>query len=45
MVRNAATWITRARGGKGAVREVADFILTAQGKLGILLEALRGHQP
>lgn len=45
VVRNAATWITRARGGKGAVREVADFILTAQGKLGSLLEALRGHQP
>lgn len=45
MVRNTATWVTSARGGKGAVREVADFILTAQGKLGSLLEALRGHQP
>ena len=28
-----ATWVTIARGGRGAVREAIDFILRAQGKL------------
>jgi 3-deoxy-D-manno-octulosonate 8-phosphate phosphatase (KDO 8-P phosphatase) len=44
VVRKAATWITRSPGGKGAVREVADFILTAQGKLESLLETLGGQR-
>jgi len=42
--RKTATLITRAPGGKGAVREVADFILTAQGKMGALLDSLRGDR-
>ena len=41
-VRKCAKLITRAPGGRGAVREVADFILAAQGKLEALLDALRG---
>jgi 3-deoxy-D-manno-octulosonate 8-phosphate phosphatase (KDO 8-P phosphatase) len=36
-------FVTRAPGGRGAVREVADFILTAQGKMGGLLRALLGE--
>ena len=44
LVRKTAKFVTRAPGGKGAVREVADFILTAQGKLGGLLETLRGDR-
>ncbi len=31
-VRAAAHWVTRAKGGKGAVREVAEFLLRAQGR-------------
>lgn len=31
-----AVWTTRAAGGQGAVREVIDFILRAQGKLDLL---------
>ena len=44
VVRKTATFITRAPGGKGAVREVADFILKAQGKMGKLLQTLRGDR-
>jgi YrbI family 3-deoxy-D-manno-octulosonate 8-phosphate phosphatase len=44
VVRKAASFITRAPGGRGAVREVADFILTAQGKMGRLLQTLRGDR-
>jgi len=31
-VREAAAYITKARGGHGAVREVAELILKTQGK-------------
>jgi len=41
-VRRAARHITDAPGGKGAVREVADLILRAQGKLKGLLVDLGG---
>jgi len=34
-------YITVARGGRGAVREVIDIILKRQGKFGVLLESLR----
>jgi 3-deoxy-D-manno-octulosonate 8-phosphate phosphatase (KDO 8-P phosphatase) len=30
-VRRAATYVTRAGGGRGAIREVCDLILTARG--------------
>jgi 3-deoxy-D-manno-octulosonate 8-phosphate phosphatase (KDO 8-P phosphatase) len=36
-VREAARWCTIRRGGDGAVREVCDFILNAQGKLDSLV--------
>jgi len=42
-VRRVAGYVTRASGGKGAVREVADLILGAQGKSGALLGKLRGQ--
>ena len=38
-VRRVARWTTRAPGGHGAIREVADLILDAQGKLSGLLKA------
>ncbi len=38
LVRDCAHYITRAKGGEGAVREVCDLILSAQGKLGGLSE-------
>lgn len=44
VVRKSATFVTLAPGGKGAVREVADFILTAQGKMGSILKTLRGDR-
>jgi 3-deoxy-D-manno-octulosonate 8-phosphate phosphatase (KDO 8-P phosphatase) len=31
-IRRAAHWVTRLGGGQGAVREVCDLILAAQGK-------------
>jgi len=43
-VRRAAGLVTRAPGGKGAVREVADLILNSQGKMEPLLEKLRGTE-
>ena len=36
-VRRVAHWISAAPGGRGAVRELAEFILRAQGRLGELL--------
>ena len=41
-VRKVAIHVTRAAGGAGAVREVADLILGTQGKLKGLLRSLRG---
>ncbi len=37
-VRAVCHWVTKARGGNGAVREVVDFVLEAQGLMGPLLE-------
>ena len=34
-----ADWITQASGGKGAVREVSEMILDAQGKLDMMLDS------
>ena len=34
-----AHWVTRSAGGRGAVREVCDMILDAQGKLDLMLES------
>jgi 3-deoxy-D-manno-octulosonate 8-phosphate phosphatase (KDO 8-P phosphatase) len=39
-VRERALWVTRAQGGKGAVREVADGLLLARGRLAAACEAL-----
>jgi 3-deoxy-D-manno-octulosonate 8-phosphate phosphatase (KDO 8-P phosphatase) len=36
--RQTAHWVTQARGGEGAVREMCDLILTAQGHYAHLLE-------
>lgn len=38
LVRENADWITKKKGGKGAAREVSEYILDAQGKLNILLD-------
>jgi 3-deoxy-D-manno-octulosonate 8-phosphate phosphatase (KDO 8-P phosphatase) len=38
-VRNHAHWITRNKGGKGAVREVCEHLLDSQGKLDEILES------
>lgn len=40
-VRQAAHWTTAAPGGRGAVRELAEFVLRAQGRFE---ELLRGHR-
>jgi 3-deoxy-D-manno-octulosonate 8-phosphate phosphatase (KDO 8-P phosphatase) len=37
-VRSRARYVTRAGGGEGAVREVADFVLRAQGRLDAAIE-------
>ncbi|MBI5623258.1 MAG: HAD hydrolase family protein [Elusimicrobia bacterium] len=37
-VRAEAQWVTKARGGDGAVREVAELVLRAQGKWGDILK-------
>ena len=37
--RQTAHWVTQARGGEGAVRDMCDLILTAQGHYARLLEA------
>jgi len=36
-VRSAVHWVSRAAGGRGAVREVAEFVLQAQGRFEMLL--------
>jgi len=38
LVRERALFVTEARGGEGSVRELSDFILTAQGKYESTLE-------
>ena len=40
-VKAAAHWVTRARGGDGALREVAEFVLQAQGLWKSLLEKFK----
>ncbi|MBL0059542.1 MAG: HAD hydrolase family protein [Elusimicrobia bacterium] len=37
-VRAVCHWVTKSPGGNGAVREMADFVLEAQGLMGPLLE-------
>ena len=37
-VKRAAHYVTEARGGKGAIREVAEMLLKAQGRWGEILE-------
>jgi 3-deoxy-D-manno-octulosonate 8-phosphate phosphatase (KDO 8-P phosphatase) len=37
-IKKVCHWITRAAGGRGAVREVVDFVLESQGLMGPLLE-------
>ena len=37
-VKEQADWVCKANGGKGAVREICEFILNAQGKLDTLLQ-------
>ena len=39
-VREAAAYVTRARGGHGAVREAAEMILKAQGKWDLILSKI-----
>jgi 3-deoxy-D-manno-octulosonate 8-phosphate phosphatase (KDO 8-P phosphatase) len=41
-VRHLAHWITEASGGRGAVRELAEFILRAQGRFETLLRRHSG---
>jgi 3-deoxy-D-manno-octulosonate 8-phosphate phosphatase (KDO 8-P phosphatase) len=41
-VRAAAHYVTRTPGGRGAVREVVELILGAQGRWDALVESLRG---
>jgi len=38
---DCADWQTKAAGGSGAIREVAEMLLAAQGKLDALLAAYR----
>jgi 3-deoxy-D-manno-octulosonate 8-phosphate phosphatase (KDO 8-P phosphatase) len=40
MVREEAAWVTRERGGHGAVREICDAILEARGRLRAAVDAL-----
>jgi 3-deoxy-D-manno-octulosonate 8-phosphate phosphatase (KDO 8-P phosphatase) len=40
-VRNAARYVTQARGGEGAAREFCDLLLVASGRYAQLLEAYR----
>jgi len=43
IIREHAAWVTDAAGGKGAVRELCDFIMKAQGTYDSLIDAyLRG---
>ncbi len=41
-IRAAAHYVTRAPGGYGAVREIIEFILHAQGRWDAIVESLRG---
>jgi len=40
LVRKEAAWVTEAKGGRGAVREVAEALLEARGKLEAAVERL-----
>lgn len=40
LVRQAAVWTTKARGGRGAVREISERILKDQGKWDALIQRL-----
>jgi 3-deoxy-D-manno-octulosonate 8-phosphate phosphatase (KDO 8-P phosphatase) len=43
-VRAAAHYVTRAPGGRGAVRETVELILRCQGRWRPLLDRLRGER-
>jgi 3-deoxy-D-manno-octulosonate 8-phosphate phosphatase (KDO 8-P phosphatase) len=44
-VRAASDWVTRAAGGRGAVREVCDLVLKSQGRYGEAIRALAAGRP
>ncbi len=44
-VRRVAHWVSQAPGGRGAVRELAEFILRAQGRFEPLLQRYLGTEP
>jgi 3-deoxy-D-manno-octulosonate 8-phosphate phosphatase (KDO 8-P phosphatase) len=44
-VRAASDWVTRAAGGRGAVREVCDLVLKSQGRYGTAIQALVASGP
>jgi 3-deoxy-D-manno-octulosonate 8-phosphate phosphatase (KDO 8-P phosphatase) len=44
-IRRRAHYVTRCEGGTGAVRELAELILAAQGKLESLLAAYGDESP
>ena len=41
-VRDAADFITKSKGGRGAVREVCEWLLKCQGKWDIALKVVSG---
>ena len=43
-VRARANWCTQLAGGRGAAREVCDFILDAQGRLAAMTARYAGHE-
>jgi 3-deoxy-D-manno-octulosonate 8-phosphate phosphatase (KDO 8-P phosphatase) len=44
-VRAASAWVTRAEGGRGAVREVCDLVLKSQGHFGAAIQSLVAAGP
>jgi 3-deoxy-D-manno-octulosonate 8-phosphate phosphatase (KDO 8-P phosphatase) len=44
-VRAASAWVTRAEGGRGAVREVCDLVLKSQGRFGEAIRSLAAAGP
>lgn len=42
-VREACAWVTRAEGGRGAVREVCDLVLKSQGRYAAAIRAVAGR--
>jgi 3-deoxy-D-manno-octulosonate 8-phosphate phosphatase (KDO 8-P phosphatase) len=44
-VRAASAWVTRAEGGRGAVREVCDLVLKSQGRYAAAIRSLADSGP